>query len=83
MLDFLFLLFGKICLAQACNDKAFYALMESTVQLTIEKNDSMYLCTGIIIEKDSSSVGILTAQHCTKDADEITIDGTHTALKLG
>lgn len=69
--------FSKISFANdICNERIYYIIKSSTVRLNIKRNNNYSRCTGIIIKQDKNITGILTAQHCTDEADEIYIDRT-------
>lgn len=64
-----------------CSEENYYRLKESTVQLYIKTSDNYLSCTGIVIYKDEKSTGVLTAQHCTKNAIEISTFVIPTGIK--
>jgi len=75
-------LFSYNSFADTCNDNAYYILKDTTVKLSIKRDDGYYRCTGIIIHEDENSTGILTAQHCVDDAKEIYIDNQYLVTSI-
>lgn len=80
-IQFIVVVFLIICtlsynsFAQTCRADLEMKLLASTVQLYIDTDLGTAICTGIIVAKNSYSTGILTAKHCTQNAEEIYIDG--------
>lgn len=82
------LLFSVNANAQFCNAKMNFVLQEHTVNLiSIKYNTETEQfgygsCTGVVVDKDETGTGILTAKHCTRKSLKIIVDGEFTVTKV-